>query len=197
MIRSGEYYHEELFVADPSALWEGEFESTSGQPIDVYIIHTTDLLPGGYPDNNFSPLAESENITETAFAFRPPSRFTSYTLIVDNLDNSHPFDATPSFSVTVRMARSAPLRSNPQAEALLGSLTGICAAVLLVGAVAVAIYLRYRRPPAHEDESSLPPRIEIDVEVPRRPRGAWAASEPTEVAPTDRETAQEPPGGPP
>jgi hypothetical protein len=135
-------------------------------------------LISAYPDGAFSPLVEQENMTETAFAFRPPNRFSSYTLIVDNRNNSRPFDADAGQAVTVRMARSAPLRSNPQAQQLLGSLAGACAVILLVGAVVVAAYLRFRRPPPFEDERHLPPRIEVDVEVPPRPRGAWAKAEP-------------------
>jgi len=176
VVPSGSYFEEALFVAGPTSRWEGEFESVSGHPIDVYIIRTTDLL-GAYPDGNFAPLVETENTTFTAFDFIPPDRSVSYTLVIDNMDNGHPFDADAGFTVTVRMARSAPLRSNPEAQALLGSLAGVCAGILLVGAVAVALYLRYRRPSAHEDERSLPPRVEIDVAVPRRPRGAWAAPE--------------------
>lgn len=179
VVEPGTYYHEELYVADPSLPWEGEFDSVSGQRIDVYIVRTTDLF-GAYPDNNFEALVESENVTYTSFDFVAPNRYTSYSLIIDNLDNSNPFDANAGQPVTVHMARTAPLRSNEQAQGLLAGLTGVCAAILLLAAVGVAVYLRYRRPGPSQDESALPPRVEIDVKVPKRPRGAWAASEAVE-----------------
>jgi hypothetical protein len=187
VVRAGTYYAEDLFLANPGDVWEGEFESVSGHAFDVYIIRSTDML--SYPEGNFADLVETENTTYTAFDFVPPDRFTAYRLIIDNLDNGHPFDANAGASVTVRMARTAPLRSNPQAQEVLGSLTGVCAAALVITAVVVAIYLKVRRPPRDEDESSLPPRVEIQVDVPKRPRGAWAAAE-REEAPGDGSGAQ-------
>lgn len=190
VVEAGTYYHEELFVADASLAWEGEFKSLSGQRIDVYIVRTTDLF-GAYPDNNFEALVESENVTYTAFDFIPPNRYTSYSLIIDNLDNGNPFDADAGEQVTVRMARTAPLRSNSQAQGLLASATGACAGVLVLAAVGVALYLKTRRRPPHQDESLLPPRIEIDVDVPKRPRGAWARTEPAEAVAAPPATGEE------
>lgn len=174
-IDGGAFVREDIFLPSDGTPWHLDFDVQSGGPIDVYVLHTADALTA-YPSNPFTPIEFRENATSGVITFYPGNRLDAYSLVVDNADNARPTDVAPHGAVTVRILRSSPIRSNPQAEAALATGTGICAALLAVGTVGLAIYLK-RRPPTASDEALAErvPRLEVDVAVPSRPRGAWAA----------------------
>ena len=182
-VASGDYYHEEIFLPDRGSRWEGTIEVLAPvSNIDIYIIYTLDLL-AKFPDGAYNPVLMEENISFTGFAFVPPRRSESYSLIIDNQNNSHPGDAVPVGEVRVKLIRTAPLHASPVAQGLLGSLTSVCAVGLAFATIGVAVYLK--RKAAKEEVEQVPPRIEIDIPVPAPPRGAWAKPE----APPDTEAA--------
>lgn len=193
-IPAGSYYREDLFLPADGSDWQISAQRASGAgTYDVYIIRTIDLL-GSYPRGGFSPLEAREEVVAVSFNFDPANRAEAYSLIIDNLDNSRPFDASPEGALAVHILRSPPLRGNPEAAAALSSASGVCAAVLAFSAVGLAVYLKKRpRRPSEEALLACAPRIEVEVDVPARPRGAWA--DPEEDEP-DRAGEGPPEGGP-
>ncbi len=82
--------------------------------------------------------------------------------------------------------RSPPLHASSQAQALLGGGLQVCAALLGVLAVGLALFLRRmrRRSPTRAFDIGVPPSVEVPVEVPAPPRGQWArAAEPEPPGP--------------
>jgi len=184
-VASGAFYEEAIYAPANGSAWSVSAVAVNGTgPFDVYIIPTTDLI-SAYPGGAFSPLIAYENQTSIAFNFTAPSRLQSFTLVIDNTDNARTTDAPPAGPLTVHLERTPPLRSNPEAQALLGTGAGICAVGLAFSAVAVAIYLKRKPRADHEGElDAVQPRMEIDIEVPPPPRGAWArAAEESEAPP--------------
>jgi hypothetical protein len=183
-VAQGQYFREDIFLPADGSIWQVTavvLNNTSR--IDLYIVRTTDLV-FGYPDSAFSPLETRENVSYASILWRPDSRREAFSLIVDNLDNSRPSDARPTGEVHVRLVRSPPLHTNPEATAALGAGTSVCAAGLALGAVGLAVYLK-RRPRPETDEVALAdvPRIEVPVDVPPRPRGVWKEQDPEELEP--------------
>lgn len=174
-IAAGADFQETIYPPTDGSPWTMAAIALNGSgPFDAYIVRSTDLI-NAYPSGAFTPLAFSENNTSLAFDFNPPEKIVGYTLIIDNRDNARATDAVPTGNLTVRITRTPPLRSNPEAQALLGAGAGICTAILAVATVAVAIYLKRR--PREELVGELDPdqpRTEIEIEVPKPPRGAWA-----------------------
>jgi hypothetical protein len=189
-IAAGAYFEETIYPPSDRSPWLLSATAINGSaPFDVYIVATTDLI-GAYPGGAFEPLVAREETTSADIEFDPPSRFNSYTLIIDNMDNARPGDALGTQAIEVHLIRTPPLRSNPEAQALLSSGASVCAAILLAAAVAVAVYLKRRpRPDTAGELDEDQARIEVDVEIPKPPRGAWARAAPDE--PTS-----EPTGGP-
>lgn len=183
-VAPGKYFREDIFLPSDGSVWQVTAVVLNGTgPIDLYILRTTDLV-FGYPDSAFSALESRENVSYASILWRPESRREAFSLIVDNLDNSQPDDARPAGEVHVRLVRSPPLHTNPEATAALQAGTSVCAASLVLGAVGVAVYLK-RRPRPESDEVALAdvPRIEVPVDVPARPRGAWKEQDPEEMEP--------------
>ncbi len=186
IVLSGEFYKEEIFPPTDGSPWHLTATLLNGTgPIDLYIMPTTELI-AAYPTGSFAPVIAKENVTSANFDFSAPSRLQSFVLIVDNLDNPRPTDAHPRGEARVMLVRPPPLRSSPEAQALLSSGASICAAVLAAATVAVAVYLKRRpRPDTDEAQAARAPRIEVAVEVPKPPPGAWARGEPPEAAPPE------------
>jgi hypothetical protein len=179
VIPSGAFYEESIYAPADGSAWHVEAVSQNGTgPFDLYIVRTTDLI-SAYPHGNFDAVLAHDNDTSVTFDFYPRSKIQSFTLIVDNLDNSRDHDAVPQGNITVLLTRTPPLRSSPEATAALQAGTTVCAALLGVAAVGVAIYLK-RRPRADfaGEMDGTAPRMEVDIEVPPPPRGAWAREVP-------------------
>ena len=175
VVPTGAFYEESIYAPADGSAWHVEAVSQNGTaPFDLYIVRTTDLIRG-YPHGNFDPVLMDENDTNATFDFYPRSKIQSFTLIIDNLDNSRDHDGVPHGNITVLLTRTPPLASSPEAQAALAAGTTVCAALLGLGAVGVAIYLK-RRPRADfaGEMDGTAPRMEVDIEVPPPPRGAWA-----------------------
>jgi hypothetical protein len=193
-IEAGSFVREDIFLPTDGSPWHLDFDLQNGSPVDVYVLHTTDAL-ASFPGSAFTPIEFRENVTAGVISFSPASRFDAYSLVIDNTDNSRLTDVAPHGAVTVRILRSSPIRSDPQAEAALATGTGICAVVLIIGTIGLALHLK-RRPHAATDEALAErvPRLEVDVAVPARPRGAWASQSEDE---TDEPASPQAPGGRP
>jgi hypothetical protein len=178
-VEPGRYYEESVYPPSDGSAWHVSAAAQNGTgPFDVYILASLDLV-GAYPGGSFQPVVARENTSLATFDFYAPSRLQSYTLVVDNTDNAREGDAVPRGNLTVRLLRTPPLRSNPEAQAALSAGASVCTAVLAAAAVGVAVYLK-RRPRAGFEGELDPsaPRAEVDIEVPKPPRGAWAVEAP-------------------
>ncbi|HKZ60682.1 MAG TPA: hypothetical protein VJ547_12680 [Candidatus Thermoplasmatota archaeon] len=183
VVQAGAFYQETILLPPDGSPWTGSVRVVNGsQAIDLYIVRTVDTL-GTYPSGAFVPLEGSENTTSSALTFSPSNRFDSYTVLIDNLDNSRSKDAQPAGPVEVEFRRSPPLQASSQAQALLGGGLQICAVLLGVLAVGLALFLRRRRKthPSRAFEIGVPPSVEVPVEVPAPQRGAWAKAGETEA----------------
>ncbi len=185
-VPAGSYYREDIFPPSDGSPFQVSAVAINGSgPFDLYIVHSLDFL-GAYPNGSFAPLATWENVTVVSVAFAFPSRIDNFSLIIDNLDNSRPSDALPSGMVHVNLTRTPPLKASAEAQAALAAGTTVCAATLAVATVVVAVYIKRRkRAETDEELANRSPRIEIPVEVPKPPRGAWANAESL-----DRETRE-------
>ena len=187
-IAFGTYFAESVYPPSDGSAWQVSVAAENGTgPFDVYIIPTTELV-NDYPSGRFEPLMVRENMTLVTFDFYAPSRLQSFTLVIDNADNSRGTDAAPTGNLSVRLQRTPPLRSNPEAQAALSAGATICTAALAVATVGVAIYLK--RKPRENFEGELEEdatRAEIDIEVPKPPRGAWAVERTDEAEASEEE----------
>jgi hypothetical protein len=183
----GTYYREDIFPPSDGSPFEVSASTINGSgPFDLYIIRTLEFARKTYPDGDFAPLVTWENVTVVTSSFAIPSRLESYSLIIDNLNNSRPGNAQARGLVQINLTRTPPLQANPEAQAALATGTTICAAGLAVAAVVLAIHLKRRkRPDTDEDIAARAPRIEIPVEIPKPPPGSWARAETL-----DRETQE-------
>lgn len=182
-VPAGAYFREDMLAPPDGSAWHGTVVvlNHTGR-IDAYVLRTTDLL-GAYPSGGFEPVERVENVTYASIDFFLPGGF-SFSLVVDNLDNSRAADAAPAGEVEVKLVRTPPLRASAGAQAALGAGAGICAVVLAAAAVAAAVYLKRRpRRDTDEDLASRVPRIEIPVEVPKPPKGSWARQDGPEPEP--------------
>lgn len=181
VVLSGAFFQEGILLPADGSPWTVSLRVLNATgPVDLYILHTIDTI-GAYPQGAFVPLDSAQNTTFAVLAFAPADRFTSFTLVIDNLDNARPNDAKPTGDAQVELRRSTPLHASSQAQALLAGGLQICAALLGLLAVALALFLRRQRAlnPNHVSDIGVPPSVEIPVEVPAPQRGAWArASEP-------------------
>ncbi len=181
VVPSGSFFQETILLPVDGSPWTGSVRAVNGSgPVDLYIIRTIDTI-GNYPSGGFVPIDAAENSTFAVLTFAPSDRITSYTAIIDNLDNARPTDARPSGEAHVEFRRSPPLQASTRAQALLSGGLQICAVLLGVLAVALALFLRRKRArnPGRVFDIGVPPSVEIPVEVPAPQRGAWAkAAEP-------------------
>ncbi len=188
LVHAGAFFQETILLPTDGSPWTGSVRVVnSSRAVDFYIVRTTDTF-GAYPNGTFAPLELSENVSFAVLSFASGDRLASYTVIIDNLDSARADDARPTGDVEVEFRRSPPLHASSQAQALLGSGLQVCAVLLGVLAVGLALFLRRRRRthPARAFEIGVPPSVEIPVEVPAPQRGAWA-----------RASEAEPPSSPP
>src|SRR6267143_6135251 len=71
-IEAGAFLREDIFLPTDGSPWHADFEVKNGGPIDVYVLHTSDVL-AAYPGGGFTPIEFRENVTAGVVTFAPAS----------------------------------------------------------------------------------------------------------------------------